>query len=132
MVRRLRTGVVVGAAPNAEAASIDNATPVSAETRYSRTKGRYGRDREGDDDHALLLNPQQASDHLRNKWNLSRGPRRLAELRVEGTGPRYFRAGNEVRYKSIHLDEYAIKTLGEPLSSTSEEAIRRLRATARK
>jgi hypothetical protein len=130
MVRRLRTGVVVGAAPNAEAASIENTTPVSVETRYSRTKGRYGRDREGDDDHALLLNPQQASDYLRNKWNLSRGPRRLAELRAEGSGPRYYRTGNEVRYQPVHLDDYAIKALGEPLSSTAEEAARRQRDTA--
>jgi hypothetical protein len=121
---------VVGAAPNAEAASIDNTTPVSVEARYSRTKDRFGRDRKGDDDHALLLNPQQASDYLRNKWNLSRGPRRLSELRNEGTGPRYFRAGNEVRYKVIHLDEYAIKTLGEPLTSTSEEASRRQRSAS--
>jgi hypothetical protein len=103
MVRRLRTGAVVSETPDPGAVLIK-------------------------DQVRQFLNSQEASDYLRRKWNLSRGPRRLAELRAEGTGPRYFRAGNEVRYKSVHLDEYAIKALGEPLTSTSEEIVRRRRA----
>jgi hypothetical protein len=100
MVRRLRTGAVVTTAP-AQGATIPA------------------------DDHARLLSPPEASAYLKDKWNLPRGPRRLGELRAEGGGPKYYRAGNEVRYAPIHLDEYAVKILGEPLSSTSEETARR-------
>jgi hypothetical protein len=71
-----------------------------------------------------MLNPVQASDYLRQTWNLPRGPRRLAELRNEGCGPKYHRAGNEVRYTPAHLDEYARAALGKPLSSTAEEFTR--------
>jgi hypothetical protein len=71
-----------------------------------------------------VLDPSQASDYLRRTWNLSRGPRRLAELRNEGGGPKYHRAGNEVRYTIAALDAFARAALGAPLASTAEEFTR--------
>jgi hypothetical protein len=71
------------------------------------------------------LDPEQASRFLKAVFNLNRGPRRLAELRVEGTGPLYFRDGNVVRYQPRHLREYAERCFGAPARSTAEEAVRR-------
>ncbi len=46
-----------------------------------------------------FLSPDQASEFLKRVFNIDRGPRRLAQLRAEGTGPQYFRDGNVVRYQ---------------------------------
>jgi hypothetical protein len=72
-----------------------------------------------------FLDPDQASIFLKRVFNLARGPRRLAQLRAEGTGPKYFRDGNVVRYQPRHLREYGERCLGEPVSSTAEESAKR-------
>jgi hypothetical protein len=72
-----------------------------------------------------FLDPDQASAFLWRTFRLSRGRRRLAQLRAEGTGPKYFRDGNVVRYQPRHLREYGEKCLAGPVSSTSEESAKR-------
>jgi hypothetical protein len=74
--------------------------------------------------------PEEASDHLWQKYRIKRNARRLAQLRADGEGPHYFRDGNVVRYREDLLDAWAEQQLGEPLGSTSEESARRLLTTA--
>jgi hypothetical protein len=70
--------------------------------------------------------PHGTTEYLRTQWGLRRGKRRLAELRANGGGPLYHRAGNEILYFPDDVDAWAEDQLGAPLRSTSEEAARRL------
>jgi hypothetical protein len=74
---------------------------------------------------AEFLTPEETTSYLDNRYKLKRGKRRLAEMRASGEGPPFFRAGgNQVLYRRDLVDKWAVKLLGEPLRSTSEEAVR--------
>jgi hypothetical protein len=69
--------------------------------------------------------PEEASEYLWERFRVKRNARRLAQLRATGEGPKFYRDGNVVRYRTDHLDEWAGNSLGEPASSTAEEHVRR-------
>jgi hypothetical protein len=80
---------------------------------------------------SVWLTTEQASDRLNKKHNIQVGPRRLAQLRYEGGGPRFHRLGaKEVRYNIDEIDAWAKQRLGTPISSTSEETEHRRKADA--
>jgi hypothetical protein len=72
-----------------------------------------------------FLTCAEASAYLWAKFRLKRSERRLAQLRLVGTGPGYHRAGNAVRYRRDALDSWALAVLGGPMTSTAAEAVRR-------
>ena len=72
------------------------------------------------------MTPEETSEHLWKRHRIKRNARRLGQLRARGTGPKYYRDGNVVRYRDDLTDEWAEQQLGEPLTSTSEESARRL------
>jgi hypothetical protein len=65
---------------------------------------------------------EEASQYLWKWYRLKRNPRRLAQLRASGDGPKYYRDGLVVRYREADLDEWAEQQLGEPLVSTAQES----------
>lgn len=67
-----------------------------------------------------VRNPKAAAKYLLEKWGIEIAPRTLANKRWSGGGPRFYRANRQIIYGDDHLDEYAIQTLGQPLSSTSD------------
>jgi hypothetical protein len=71
------------------------------------------------------LLPAELSEHLKEKWRLKKGPRTLQQMRMDGGGPRFHRNGHTVIYDDEEADVWAIAQLGEPVSSTAEEAARR-------
>jgi hypothetical protein len=74
--------------------------------------------------------PPEASLYLWDKFRVKRNPRRLAQLRASGEGPKFHRDGCVVRYHSDNLDAYGELVLGEPATSTSEENARRALVSA--
>jgi hypothetical protein len=73
-------------------------------------------------------NPQRvsrskASEYLWKQHGISRTPGTLAKLAVQGTGPRFRKAGaRTVIYDTDELDRWATSILSEPVRSTSEIA----------
>jgi hypothetical protein len=76
------------------------------------------------------LSPAEASAYLQARWGLRRSTRTLQGYRREGGGPPFFRVGNDVRYTQRIIDEWAARSMGEPVTSTSEQSARRLMAVA--
>jgi hypothetical protein len=75
-----------------------------------------------------FLTDKEASRYLWERYRIRRSPRRLGQLRaMSSRGPQYHRDGNAVRYRRDALDDWALKQLGEPAVSTSEETARRAR-----
>jgi hypothetical protein len=72
-----------------------------------------------------LLTPAESSVYLWERYRIRRGERRLAQLRATGEGPEYHRVGVVVRHTIQQLDAWAQELVGDPVSSTNEEAARR-------
>jgi hypothetical protein len=70
--------------------------------------------------------PEELSEYLWTRWRIKRSPRRLGQLRSIGGGgsPPYVRDGLAVRYPRKLADQWAAETLGQPVRSTAEEAVR--------
>jgi hypothetical protein len=71
-----------------------------------------------------LLTTDEAPGYLLDEYRLRRGKRRMALLRGTGEGPKYLRVGNQVLYPRHELDSWALRLLGRPMASTSEEVTR--------
>jgi hypothetical protein len=65
--------------------------------------------------------PNDTTEYLLKQWGLRRGKRRLAELRTNGGGPLFHRAGNEVLYFPDDVDAWAEQQIGPALRNTSEQ-----------
>jgi hypothetical protein len=74
---------------------------------------------------ATFYTPEESGRYLWDTFRMKRNSRRLAQLRAAGTGPKYFRDGNVVRYREDHLREWAENSLGQAFVSTSEESASR-------
>jgi hypothetical protein len=72
--------------------------------------------------------PAELSEHLWDRWRIQRSARRLGQLRLTGGGPPFQRDGNVVIYPRKLADQWAVEMLGAPVTSTSEEAARRIAA----
>jgi hypothetical protein len=75
----------------------------------------------------LKLGAAEASEYVRRNGGLKRGVRRMAQLRHNGEGPKYYRDGKIVIYDTDDLDAWIAEKLGAPVSSTAEESERRRR-----
>lgn len=62
----------------------------------------------------------ESSEYLLEVWGIRRSPKTLAKLASTGGGPKYYRAGREALYSPSDLDDWAVRTLGTPVNSTSE------------
>jgi hypothetical protein len=69
-----------------------------------------------------LLTTDEVPGYLEREYRVKRGKRRLAELRASGEGPPYLRDGSRVIYRRRDVDAWALRLLGKPMTSTSEEA----------
>jgi hypothetical protein len=70
--------------------------------------------------HERGLTSEESSRYLKEKYNIRRSPKTMANDRVSGTGPRYFNAGRQVLYTPPELDRYAQSLFSGLRSSTSE------------
>jgi hypothetical protein len=82
------------------------------------------------------LSPAEASAYLQARWGLKRGTRTLLVYRRNGgkrgkRGPQFFRIGNDVRYTRESLDAWAVRAMGEPLTSSAEHSARALMGAAK-
>jgi hypothetical protein len=66
------------------------------------------------------LTRQQASQYLRERWNLSYVAHSLALYAVRGTGPEYSKAGPRAMYTREALDDWAKTKLTGPAKKASE------------
>jgi hypothetical protein len=80
--------------------------------------------------HDTPFSPPEASAYLQSEWRLKRGVRTLQSYRRSGSGPKFYRTGNDVRYSRRDLDAWAAEKLGEPISSNSQRSARRLMTAA--
>jgi hypothetical protein len=71
---------------------------------------------------AAPLTPEETVEYLWSRWRIQRSIRRLAQLRMLGSGPAFVRDGNVVRYPPRLVDQWAVQVLGPPVRSTAEEA----------
>ena len=79
-------------------------------------------------DQRALLSTKATSEYLRDRWGLKRSVRTLQQMRRDGDGPRYRRAGNDVLYSPAALDSWIREHFGTEVQSTAEEAALRLLA----
>jgi hypothetical protein len=77
------------------------------------------------------MSPVEAAGYLQDRWGLKRSTRTLQVYRRTGSGPPFFRVGNDVRYSRRMIDEWAARVLGDPLTSTAERAARALMRAAK-
>lgn len=70
------------------------------------------------------LRRTEASAYLLQRHGVTMAPRTLAKLACIGGGPAFRRDGRIPVYDRSELDRWALARLGEPVSSTSEEAAR--------
>jgi hypothetical protein len=71
----------------------------------------------------FILPPPAASQYLDETWGIRRRPATLAKLRCTSSeGPKYVKAGREVRYSPNTLDDFARSLISEPRTSTSDVA----------
>ena len=78
------------------------------------------------EDQRALLSTKAASDYLQDRWGIKRSVRTLQQMRRDGDGPRYRRAGNDVVYAPAALDLWVRERFGTEVRSTAEEAASRL------
>jgi hypothetical protein len=65
------------------------------------------------------LTPHEASVYLREKYQFTRSPHTLANLRSSGDrGPQFVKVGRWVRYRQSALDRYATDLISAPMRST--------------
>jgi len=75
-----------------------------------------------------FLRPDEATVYTEQKWGIVRKPRSWREMRRNGSGPKYRRAGNEIVYTRASIDEWVREKFGDEVQSTTEEAARRLKS----
>jgi hypothetical protein len=68
----------------------------------------------------LKLTTPDASKHLREKHGIIITPRTLDNHAWAGCGPQFYKLGGRRYYSLEHLDEWALKQMGEPRRSTSD------------
>ena len=77
------------------------------------------------------MDTNELSVYLLDHYNIRRRPRTLQQMRRDGDGPKFHRFGNDVRYRPKAADEWVVENFGDEVSSTSEEAARRLLVAAK-
>jgi hypothetical protein len=75
--------------------------------------------------HGPLLAPKEAAARLWDRFRLNRSHHRLAELRYSGRGPGFIKVGNEVRYPTALLDEWARAQVTRPILTVIGAVIER-------
>ena len=75
-----------------------------------------------------LLDTREASGFLHGRGHPGVSAYRLKQLRTEGGGPRYRKAGRFVRYEENALLEWAEGRLSEPRESTTSRLTSRAEA----
>jgi hypothetical protein len=70
-----------------------------------------------------FLRRRQAADYLQSKYGFG-AMATLAKGAVTGDTPYYRKAGKMVLYTKTSLDEWALKKIGPPQRSTSEQVVR--------
>ena len=58
----------------------------------------------------MYRTPKEASQYLKDKFNVSITPGTLAVYRCHGRGPKYVKLNNKIYYQDPHLDQYIEST----------------------